>query len=722
MNAPRTGRPSPEVIRGPDYPMPDAPDARKADYLRKLLLDSEGDAVARYRIAARNLMFIDGRQHIDWNLQARSWQDSPTAPGEVRTVVNYIRPILRSRLSRILSGDFVWQCVPRSNDDEDRDRATVAEQLIRARWEALSMDNRLRYGLSMGFACGVSFLKSFWNPNLGAMATAMVAMPGPDGAPMVGPDGQPILVPVDGAGQPIVGEDGSPGDPSNGFRYRLGDTDTAVRSIFNIRVNADCYGLEVGEGFRWLIDSEVVPKSTVQERYGVELTAAKTADVHQQRVWERLVRSVGQVFGTYSDRYSGTESPSEKDTVLLSEYWEPVSETMPGGRLLVVAGDQILYDGELPQKIVPYVPVYDERRPFDAMGRGMVNDLIPPQKTINRMVSLILQELRAEGTGQWMGFDMAGVFDQITNGTNDHIRIPVSTQSMAMGLQNIVQRVPKTQINAAWLTMLEESKRQMFDIGAFHEIQRGQVPPGVDSGVAVQYLMEAENAQLHDTVRTLKASLVQWARHQLTLARWGYGDNEQRWLKDSSRDDLDYLLESVTGADLPDPEKVDIDLEGMEPASRAAFRADIKDLMDKGQIDPHTGLKLLDLGRGVAGAFESQTRHYAKARTENLAFERQEFTAIEAPDDQGLGLPVFMNADGSPMLLTEDDDHALHIERHQELALDSTKPWPLRQIVLAHIAAHRQAMSVQLMMAQQQAMALAPPQEPSGTAPQGAPQ
>lgn len=701
-------RPSPAVIRGPDYPFQDAESSRKVDYVRRLLRDTEAEAVARYKIAARNMLFVDGRQHIDWSLRDRTWQDAPSAPGEIRTVANYIRPILRSRLSRILSGDFVWRAIPRSNADEDRDQAAVAENLVSARWDALEMDSRLRYALWLAFPCGVSYLKSFWNPNLGALKTATMVLP-------MGPNGEPLEVPVDVQGQPVLGEDGLPGAPDQGFRYHLGDTDTAVRSLFNIRTNPDAYGLDVAEGFRWLIDSEVVPRSVVQERYGVELKTAKVADTHQQSTWERIVKSVGQAFGTGADRYASADAPSDVDSVLLCEYWEPPTETLKKGRLLVLAGEEVLYDGDLPHEIVPYIPIYDERRAFDAAGRPTVNDLVPPQRTVNRMLSLILQELRSEGTGQWMGFDLPGVFDQITNETNAHIKVPVTTQTMAMGLDRLVSRVPKTAINQAWLAMLEEAKRQMFDIGAFHEIQRGQVPPGVDSGVAVQYLMEAENAQLHDTVRQVKASCIGWGRHQLHLARWGYGPSEERWLR-VHRDDLGFLLEDVTGADLPDPEMVDLDVDGFEPASKAAFRADIKDLMDKGQLDPRIGLKLLDLGRGIAGAYESQTRHYAKARAENLAFEKGELTAVHPPGEEN-GIPVWMNPDGSPLLLSRDDDHLLHIERHQEIALDTSKPWEIRQALLSHIEAHRMAAMTQMIEAQSQ-MA---PQEPRGTTSQEAP-
>ena len=702
-------RPDPQTLRGPDYPFPGAPPAEVADYVQRRLRESEADAIARYKIAARNLLFTDGRQHIDWNLQQRAWLEMPSAPGQVRTTANYIRPILRSRLSRILSGDFVWRAVPMSNADDDRDQASVAENLLTFRWDALQMDNRLRYALWLAFSCGSAYLKSFWNPNLGNLVTASLKVPGPGG--------ELVEIPVDAEGNPVLGEDGNPGKPDLGYRYRQGDTDCAVRSLFNIRVNPDAYGLDVAEGFRWLIDSEVVPRTVVQERYGVELKGTMAQETKQQGVFERLVRSVGQVFAAGSsenERYTAASSP-ETDTALLSEYWEPASDTLPEGRLIVLANHDVLFDGPLPHGIVPYTPIYDERRPFDAAGRGTVNDLIAPQRTVNRMLGLILQELRAEGTGQWVGFDLNGVFDQLSNEANTHVKVPWNTQTASIGLDQLIKQMPHRSINAAWLEMYRESKAQMFDIGAFHEIQRGQVPPGVDSGVAVQHLMEAENAQLHDTVRTLKQGLISFGRQQLHIARWGYGEDEQRWIR-VNRDDMGYTVEDMSGSDLPDPDMIDIDVEGLEPRSRAAQRADILSLMEKQLLAPSIGMQMLDLGRGIEGVYESQTRHYAKARTENLAFERGEVVVIQPPDGS---LPLFFNQDQSPLLLSKDDAHELHIERHQELALDASKPWPIRQLVLAHIESHRQAMDMQMMEAAMKAGAMQPP---SAGQPQGAPQ
>jgi len=51
---------------------------------------------------------------------------------------------------------------------------------------------------------------------------------------------------------------------------------------------------------------------------------------------------------------------------------------------------------------------------------------------------------------------------------------------------------------------------------------------------------------------------------------------------------------------------------------------------------------------------------------------------------------TFKNPDGSDVLLPDDDDHAAHIDIHQEITLDVNKPWSVRQQLLEHCEDHRQ--------------------------------
>lgn len=717
--------------RGGAYPAPgrDSTPAAKHDYVNSLLMDGENDALLRYKLAVQAFLFSDGRQHLDWTAREKGWREQAQPSGRIHVTMNYVRPILRSRLQRMMSAELLWRAIPHSNDYEERDRCTTAENFLQGRWEKTHMDAKVRQALWFAFHSGHSALKTFWNASIGPLTPATQMLPHPkrleaptnqDGSPNP-KAGLPLILeyPLNRQGQPLADENGDPAPPDDEqvYRYRPGDTDTALRSVFNLRLNPDAWGYEPDEGCRWILDSEVVPVSVVKERYGerarkVSSLAGSTAG----RNYERIVRSLNGTLGVTSpggDLASGrSNAVPDKDGTLLTEYWEHPTPLMPEGRLIVIAGGELIYpqDGDpegLPQGIVPFDPIYDERRPYDWSGRASAHDLIPPQKVINRQWEGELEEQMRHGTGQWMFWGVPGLSNQITNLSGSHIEIPTTSALAHRPIGDVIQRVPPPGFNASRWRLIEEAKATMFDIGAYHEIQRGQVPPGVDSGVAVQYLQEAENAQLHDPVANLKASTIAWGRKQIKYARWGYGANEVRWVP-VHRPDLGFLAEGVKGADLPDPDDIDLTLDGFRPTSQAALRAEVKDLMDKQQIPVRDGLALMDLGRGVQGIFESQTRHYARARRENLAIQRGEVIQGPVPEGsatEGLDFAL-VHPDKTPFLLPADDDHQVHITIHQDIALDDTQPWELRKMALLHILEHR------TMLSQQQKQA---PPEPKTT-------
>ena len=696
--------------RTPDYPDLQADPRKKADYVQRLMNDGQFDAIGRYKLATQHLLFIDGRQHIDWALREKVWMDAPNIDNKVRVTYNYIRPILRARMQRLLSPSMSWRATPKSNDYQERDRATVGSNFLQDRWRKTDMDGKARFALWLAFGCGASWLKTFWNPKIGTLRPATVIAPHPaTQAPTeypVDPDGNLL---ADGEGNPLT--EGS-------YKYRPGDVDTAVRSIFNIRMNRDAQGLDEAEGFRWLIDTEVIPISVVKEKYGAAAKNVSTvAGITTIRNYESIIRSITAPYGTITgnDLLTGRDGGRipDRELTLLSEYWEAPSEALPNGRLLVIAGNELIYPQDpdqdaqgLPQGVVPYVALYDERRPYDPYGRARCRDLVSPQKVINTQWGLILQELGLSGIGQWIGFDIPGLFDTVTNVAGGHVKVPQSSFAMNKPIGDIIQRVGPPQVSPQRWELIKEAKAAMFDIGSFHEIQRGQVPPGVDSGIAVQLLQEAEAGQLADPVQQLKKSFIQWGRHQLKYGRWGYDADEERWLP-VHRPDLEFMIKSITGDDLPDPDDIDIDLEGFKPQSQAALRADIKDFTEKGWMTPQKGLALMDLGRGIEGAFASQTRHYAKARKENENFLEGKIQikagppAIDpttgqpkiGPDGQPEPQTMFVNEDGSDVFLPDDDDHAAHIDVHLEIILDDTKDWKVRQMLIEHNEDHRQALA-----------------------------
>jgi len=703
--------------RGKDYPPPSADQKVKADYVAKLHALGEPDALARYRQAVHNLLYYGGRQWIDWTRTDKNYKDIPNPTGEPRCTLNYIEPILHSRIARLTSSSLSWRVVPETNSYDEKDKGKVAVDFLNATWKRSDMDFKVQRSFLIAFCAGVMAFKSFWNKSIGRSTPATKFF-----------EQQPIFNQETGAIEPqqpiqqYVDIDGNPVESEGeAAKIRPGDTDTSVRTIFNIRLNPEAQGWTVAEGFRWAIDSDVVPLSTAKELFPAIADKIGPLESNESSLtYEKIAQgTVRSGTSTSTNPFVGRQSSggtTQADMAVIREYWEAPCDYFKQGRLLVVVGGVCAYDGPFPDGIFPYSPLFDTPGTFTPWGRASVNTMISPQNVINRQWSAIVAQADADGIGRYVAWGVPGVPDQITSASQKVIQIPLRTSIANRPIGDVFRRLEPGQVSPDRWKLIEQAKIALFDVGAWHEVTRGQIPPGLDSGVAIERLLESEAGSLKGSVDALKRTYITWARHQLTIAKKNYGADETRWIP-VDRPDLGYMVEGVTGDKLPDPESLVLELENFRPQSEAAMRAEVKELMQLQVIPPREGLKMMDLGRGLDAVFDTATRHYSRARKENLNFQTGDVKEIMVE-----GFPTFLHVeDGSPFLLPQDDDHSIHIDVHNEVALDDSQAWPVRQAMLMHIATHRQAvmqqtlqqaaMSVQLAGAN--AQATAPPTPPA---------
>ena len=166
--------------RGKDYPSPGADQKVKADYVAKLHALGEPDALLRYRQAVHNLLFYGGRQWLDWHKGDKNYKDIPNPTGEPRCTLNYVEPILHSRIARLTSSSLSWRVVPETNSYEEKDRGKVAVDFLNATWKRTDMDFKVSRSLLIAFCSGVMAFKSFWNKNIGRATPATKFFPQPD--------------------------------------------------------------------------------------------------------------------------------------------------------------------------------------------------------------------------------------------------------------------------------------------------------------------------------------------------------------------------------------------------------------------------------------------------------------------------------------------------------------------------------------------------------------
>lgn len=713
-----------KVVRGESYPATDAPDGEKVRYIEQLVAATDADALQRARKTTYNLLMANGRQHVTWNARQRRYEDLPIDPNEVRVTMNYIRPVLRSRTRRLLPTRVDYQFVPDSTSADARDQATVGQRFADARWLSLNMRARIDQALELSYASGVSFLKSFWNPALGYPKAAQMYVPQPLTQVVVGEDGSEQEVPVtDEMGQPVMGEpqlayvgaDGQPvQSPDEAFQYRPGDTDASVRSVFNVRWNPEAKGWTSADGLRWVIDQEPVPVSFaryVWPEYADKIQPSGSADAYL--TYEKLAQSAAAQRTPGSGTYSTGQRP-DSETVMLREYWELPTPHFPKGRLMTFAGQVVVYDGAFPQGFFPYVPIYDEPAALTAGGRACIDDMTSPQSVINEEWGAILRASKLVGVGQFVTVDAPGMPDLVTNEDGAIVKLP---QQVLRGrsISDMFQRLDQTSVPGDRWSIIQQAEKVLFNVGAYHEVTQGSTPPGVDSGVAVRALVEQEEGQLAKARDALKESLIEFMRHQLALAVWGYEPSDERFLP-VNRPDLGYQIESVSGEKLPDPERAFITIDGFRATSVAEQRAEVVDAIKNGMITPQEGRRALELGRGLLGTADVESRHYARARQINLWIEQgqvqmQPVVVDGAPVmDQNGPLMQSIGPSGLPLVIADVDAHQIHMDVLTDLILDESKPQQVRAVAHAVYQERKQIAQGQPMLQAQEQAAQMPPQ------------
>lgn len=711
---------------GDRYPLQGEDPKRAAAYIRELRASGQADRWARERQATRNMLYLFGTQHITYRHSYRRWEELPLyTEGERRVTLNYILPVIRARTQRLTAGPVQFECAPATNAMDERDRAKIASNFLQARYHSTHMREKTDQALTHAFCAGVAFWKSFWNTEIGPLTPATYRRVREVETGEIDVLGQPILEAVrdPNTNQPIIDEyyvDESGQevpDVANAFFYRPGDTDTAVRSVYNIQVNPDATGWSAGAGLRYLIDTDIVAMERARALIPDQADQIQRAPADAQGMTLERLAAGSSTSRSHLGPLANTSNRSLEGEAEVIEYWQLPDECFPKGRLIHLVGDVPVYDDKFPQGIFPYTPVFDEPVPMTPNGRPCINDMVSPQDTVNRMWAAIDAEIRAFGFARWAAWDMPGLPEQLTAGEDQTVvRVSPRGPLARRSLGDAFKRLEPGSVGSDRWELLQQAKQAIYDVGAFHEVSRGQTPPGVDSGVAIEHLREEEKAQLLRAVHALENSHIDWSEKQLAIARWGYADNVARWIP-VDRPDLGEQLESVTGAQLPDPQTITVSLEGFTRSqSSVSFRAEIKDMLERQIIDPRTALQLLDMGRGVNAVYESESRHYIRARRINQHIESGEVViqppqpAVDPegqpmPDPTSLeGEPVYDMAkavlpDGTDVVLPDDDDHLIHMKVLDELVLDLTKDPQIRALAGAIKADRRRIMSERAMAA-----------------------
>lgn len=579
-----------------------------------------------------NLNFVMGNQYCgigandtldDFDKQY-FWQE--------REVYNHIAPIMDTRLAKLAKVRPTMTVLPASGDEDDMSNAHICKNILQSITTKLCLSELIAQATYWSEICGTSFYKVVWNDDSGSIM-----------------------------GLTTLGE-----------RIYEGDVDVVVCSPFEIY--PDSNSCESMENCRSIIHARVYHIDAIKKHWGVDV---KGEDIDTYNL------SNSQVAGGlgYNSRSAKMIKMTKHNQALVIERYEMPSQEYPDGRLVIIAGDKLLYEGILPYKNLqngergfPFIRQISISQPSLFWGASIVERIIPVQRAYNavknRKHEFINRLCMGVMTVEDGSVDVENLEDEglspgkiLIYRQGSHAPQMLSSSSLPVDFRDEEERLLDEFLNVSGVSDLFSSNSTAI---------------ANMSGVALQLLLEQEDARISASGEFIKHAIKEIGRHILRLYKQfaqtqrmnriaGANGTSQLFYWDNrsiTSDDIIFETESELGETV------------------AQKRSMVFDLLNAGLLHDENGklsntmrLKVLELlGFGIwEDALDSNSLQIERARRENIEF-------LEGKNPEVL----------------EIHDHDLHIATHTAFMLSgdfeklAKEKSDLKEKMLKHIRSHKQ--------------------------------
>lgn len=286
-----------------------------------------------------NMNFLSGNQYCDISPQGELQEEDAEFYWQSRACYNHIAPTVDTRLARLGKVRPSLNVRAFSDSEADIKTARLCSGILKSVKSHLNLDKVIARATLWSETCGTAFYKIVWNYDDGA----------------------------------ILGSD------DLGHPMKEGDVNVVALSPFE--VYPDSLTATTMEEIKSIIHAKAVDVAEIKERFGVEIAGRNITDF---------------VYSPYtsSSCWKRTEDregiPSLENSEILIERYTKPNGNYPNGRLEIVAGNYLLYEGELPYRngdrgarILPFVRQTCTELAGAFFGTSIVDRLIPLQRAYN---------------------------------------------------------------------------------------------------------------------------------------------------------------------------------------------------------------------------------------------------------------------------------------------------------------------------------------------------
>ena len=597
---------------------------RKKQLIAEIRADFEARREMRRSIERSwqlNMNFVSGNQYCDISPTGELVQEDREFYWQSRRCFNHVAPTIDTRLARLAKVRPNLEVRAFSDSDADIKTARLCSGILKSVRNRLDLDGIVARATLWSETCGTSFYKILWNFN----------------------DGN------------IIGTD------ETGHSLREGDVNVIALSPFEIY--PDSLTAETLDEVKSLIHAKAVPVSEIYERYGVEIAGREIGDFPLVPFSQA---------GGWKKPLDGAAHPTLGDAEIVIERYTRPTEKYPDGRLEIIAGETLLYEGPLPyrnkdrgERTLPFVRQTCIPLAGSFFGTSVVDRMIPLQRAYNAVRNRKHEFLNRLSMGVIAVEDGSVDADELSEEGLYPGKVLIYRQGSS---------APEFLDCGTMPSEFAEEEQRISDefilVSGMSEISRNSAnPTHVTSGVGLQLLLDQDQNRMQMSIESMERAIKeagkqilhlykQFASAKRVLSMTGTGGNtELFWFSasDISADDVEF----VTGSERT-PEET---------------RQEILELLrlgllqnGEGALDGDTRERVLEaLGYGtLESARDISSLHIKKAERENLMLAQHD---VEAD--------VY-------------DDHELHIAEHMRYLLSGGEnDKAVKERVMRHINSHR---------------------------------
>lgn len=598
---------------------------------------------ARMRTVETNLAQYKGIQYQSQYINDYNSSEKGSDRSQIlqKIVCNHIYDLVQQKVSRLIKYRPALAILPTANELEDRVGAKMSKLLLDNIWYEQNFEGEVQNEfVKTVHVMGEAYLAVLWDKNAGPIHKDI--RPKLD---ELKKNGEFVLTQEDGS--PELDENGEPIKIKNVIHY--GDTVYQIWYTLDTLLDKKSQWKEVDH----LFHKETISKAEAKQKYGYGETKEFAEDAFMYDYEKMVTRKLA-------------------NECMLWTFYHRKTEMLPTGAEIKFIGDRVVSVKELDSSSgkLPVERLTDVDMPGELHGVSFIQVIKGLTGTYNNITNMIVRNQVLVSHPKWMYAQGSINVDALGNDiTNVSVKGPIMPQ--------LVQTNPTPRELFEFRGLLKEEFQQ---ISGVFGVSRGEPPPGIKAGIALQFLAEQENERMNEMV--LKYN--DWVRRIGIKTIERCADNYQpddermmmilgknnKWM--STFFDVKYLSKQYD---------IRVQNSSALPQSKAARTQYLLDLNEKfpAQITPEQVLDQLDL---------AQPDKFVDIATVSVK-------AAEAENES------IMEGTAELHDPKEYEDHIIHwithVKQVREWSFKNQSPKELQEKMEAHILAHEMLMVKKLM-------------------------